>query len=158
MRNRIAHRSVSGGPEQYSMMEQAVALTRELLREDGCLFLHVDWRVAGDLRAALTACWAARLRQRNYMAYERRRTTTHFSASTIRFFYTAAIFFDPDAIGNCPRPQRRTICRGVDDDGRVYYAINSADREYRYYEDEPVYPGDGTDISHLQKDPERQAL
>jgi hypothetical protein len=47
--------------------------------------------------------------------------------------------------------------RGVADDGRVYYAITTGGREYRYYEDEPVFPGDvWTDIGHLQqRDPER---
>ena len=47
--------------------------------------------------------------------------------------------------------------RGVDENGRSYRSIMSAGREYRYYDDEPAYPGDvWDDISHLQqKDPER---
>ncbi|MGI5877138.1 MAG: DNA methyltransferase [Christensenellales bacterium] len=165
VRNRIAYIDRwPGGPEQYlSMMEQAAVLTRELLREDGCLFLHVDWRAAGDLRVMLDRVFGRRAFVNEIIwAYESGgRTTTHFSRKhdTI-FLYRKgkSFFFDPDAIGTARGPQRRNhMRRGVDDDGRVYYAINSADREYRYYEDEPVYPGDvWTDISHLQqKDPER---
>ena len=47
--------------------------------------------------------------------------------------------------------------RGVDENGRGYRSIVSAGKEYRYYDDEPAYPGDvWDDISHLQqKDPER---
>ena len=47
--------------------------------------------------------------------------------------------------------------RGVDEDGRSYRSIMSGGREYRYYDDEPAYPGDvWDDISHLQqKDPQR---
>jgi SAM-dependent methyltransferase len=45
----------------------------------------------------------------------------------------------------------------VDEDGRAYRSIISGGKEYRYYDDEPTYPGDvWTDISHLQqRDPER---
>lgn len=41
--------------------------------------------------------------------------------------------------------------------GRSYRAIMSGGKEYRYYDDEPAYPGDvWDDISHLQqKDPQR---
>ena len=41
--------------------------------------------------------------------------------------------------------------------GRSYRAITSNGREYRYYDDEPAYPGDvWDDVSHLQqKDPQR---
>ena len=47
--------------------------------------------------------------------------------------------------------------RSVDEDGRAYRSIMSAGKEYRYYDDEPVYPGDvWDDVSHLQqKDPQR---
>ena len=47
--------------------------------------------------------------------------------------------------------------RAVDENGRSYRAIMSGGKEYRYYDDEPAYPGDvWDDISHLQqKDPQR---
>lgn len=47
--------------------------------------------------------------------------------------------------------------RAVDENGRSYRAIMSSGKEYRYYDDEPAYPGDvWDDISHLQqKDPQR---
>ena len=47
--------------------------------------------------------------------------------------------------------------RAVDENGRSYRSIMSGGKEYRYYDDEPAYPGDvWDDISHLQqKDPQR---
>jgi len=47
--------------------------------------------------------------------------------------------------------------RAVDEDGRQYRSIRVNGKEYRYYDDEPVYPSDvWSDISHLQqRDPER---
>ena len=49
------------------------------------------------------------------------------------------------------------MARGIDEDGRTYASIRSHGKEYRYYDDEPVYPCDvWTDISYLQqRDPER---
>ena len=53
--------------------------------------------------------------------------------------------------------RRNHMARGIDENGRLYSYIRSNGKEYRYYDDEPVYPGDvWTDISHLQqRDPER---
>jgi SAM-dependent methyltransferase len=49
------------------------------------------------------------------------------------------------------------MARGRDEQGRMFSRITSNGKEYRYYDDQPVYPGDvWTDISHLQqRDPER---
>ena len=49
------------------------------------------------------------------------------------------------------------MARGQDEQGRMFSRIVSNGKEYRYYDDEPVYPGDvWTDIGWLQqRDPER---
>ena len=53
--------------------------------------------------------------------------------------------------------KRNHMARGRDEQGRLFSYITSNGKEYRYYDDEPVYPGDvWNDISHLQqRDPER---
>lgn len=58
-----------------------------------------------------------------------------------------------------PRGEHRSnhMKRSVDENGRSYRSVVVSGKEYRYYDDEPVYPGDvWTDISHIQqRDPER---
>ena len=58
-----------------------------------------------------------------------------------------------------PRSSRRKnhLRRGVDEQGRGYGAIVVGGKEYRYYDSDPISPGDvWVDISHLQqRDPER---
>lgn len=53
--------------------------------------------------------------------------------------------------------RRNHMKRRADEDGRIYYAIRSNGKEYRYYEDDLIYPSDvWDDIEHLhQRDPER---
>ena len=42
--------------------------------------------------------------------------------------------------------------RSVDENGRSYRSVKVGGKEYRYYDDEPVYPSDvWTDISHIQQ-------
>jgi hypothetical protein len=68
------------------------------------------------------------------------------------------VFFDIERVP-LPREESRRnhMARGIDEEGRMYSRIVTGGKEYRYYDDEPVYPGDvWTDISHLQqRDPER---
>lgn len=45
--------------------------------------------------------------------------------------------------------------KNVDEDGRIYFSIKSAGKEYRYYEDDVVTPDDVWNIPILQQDPER---
>ena len=53
--------------------------------------------------------------------------------------------------------RRNHMKRQVDKDGRVYRTIKSGGKVDKYYDDDPVYPGDvWDDVSHLQqKDPQR---
>jgi len=154
----------AGGPEEYlEFMETVIIACRELIAGDGCLFLHVDWRAVADLRIILD-----RIFGRDHFVNEiiwsyqsGGRTTTHFSRkhdNILLYRKGKSFFFDPRPIGVPRGPERRNhMRRGVSEDGRVYYAIKTGGKEYRYYEDEPVFPGDvWTDISHLQqRDPER---
>ncbi|MBQ7864880.1 MAG: site-specific DNA-methyltransferase, partial [Clostridia bacterium] len=63
----------------------------------------------------------------------------------------------PSAWAATSAVRRNHMRRQVDETGRTYRSIRSGGKEYRYYDDTPVYPGDvWTDISHLQqRDPER---
>lgn len=56
--------------------------------------------------------------------------------------------FIPEAVG-VPRgrARRNHLKRSVDEDGRVYFSIRVSGKEYRYYEDDLIFPSDvWTDI------------
>ncbi|MEG0767680.1 MAG: site-specific DNA-methyltransferase, partial [Clostridia bacterium] len=146
-----------------SMMRQVLTLAHALLSEEGTLFLHIDARMHAQLRLMMDDVFGAS----NFMneiiwAYQTGgRATSHFSRKhDIILFYrkSPAVYF---ALENIPlaRGKHRTnhMRRSVDEQGRAYRSIRSAGKEYRYYDDDPVYPGDvWADVSHLQqKDPQR---
>ena len=75
------------------------------------------------------------------------------------FYYRAGkrAAFYPDAVGERRGRERRNNLRRGIENGRVYFAINVGRKEYRYYEDDILTPGDvWTDIPVLQqRDPLR---
>ena len=66
--------------------------------------------------------------------------------------------FNADAVAEVRGSgKRNNMKKGIDPDGRVFFSIKSAGKEYKYFEDEKLTPSDvWTDISHIQqKDPQR---
>lgn len=146
-----------------SLMGEVLRIAHALLRNDGTLFLHVDARMQAPLRLLLDDIFGGK----NFLneiiwAYQTGgRAKRHFSRKhDVILFYrkSARYFFDITAVP-VPRAENRSnhMRRGVDERGRAYRAIKSGGKEYRYYDDDPVYPGDvWQDVSHLQqKDPQR---
>jgi len=134
-----------------------------LLRMEGMLCLHIDRRMSHVARMICDevfgeSCFVNEI----IWSYESGgRSMRHFSYKhdTILMYgrskdYTFDITRVPLKRGEVRHNHMR---RGVDEDGRAYSAIRSGGKEYRYYDDEPVYPGDvWTDISHIQqRSPER---
>ena len=151
--------------DQYEeMMRQALIISRQLLRKEGVLFLHVDYRTSARMRLLLDEIFGEeRFINEIIWAFESGgRSKNHFSRkhNTI-FMYgkSASYFFDLSAVpcGTRTDGRHNHMRRQTDEQGRTYRSIRSGGKEYRYYEDEPVYPSDvWTDISHLQqRDPER---
>lgn len=149
--------------EYLSMLREAMELSKELLTPDGTFFLHIDCRMSARLRLladevfgedAFTneIIWA-------YKSGGRARKSFSSKHDTILMYRMSPdSYFDPGAIAKPRGPERRNhMKRSVDGDGRVYYSIKTGGREYRYYEDDPVYPSDvWDDAEHLnQRDPER---
>lgn len=171
LRRRIGNETVdlplytdkSGREEYLAMLRTALETARTLLREDGSIFVHVDWRVSAHVRLLLDEVFGESCFVNEIIWHYSSggRTQQHFARKhdTI-FFYgkTPQPYFDASAVATARgREARNHLRRAVDTDGRVYFAIRSGGREYRYYEDDPVYPDDvWSDISHLQqRDPER---
>lgn len=149
--------------EYLAMMREALVIARGLLKKEGTIFLHIDSRMYAHLRLLMDEVfgennflneivWSYQTggRAKNY--FPRKHDTILFYARSRQYYFN---------LKNVPiaRTEARSnhMKRGVDEDGRGYRSIISAGKEYRYYDDEPAYPGDvWDDISHLQqKDPER---
>lgn len=145
------------------MMRQTLTLAHDLLREDGTIFLHIDSRMHAQLRLILDDIFG----RNNFLneiiwAYQTGgRALGHFSRKhDIILFYRKSkkYYFNIRQVPISRSENRQNHMRcAVDEDGRRYRSIRSGGKEYRYYDDDPTYPGDvWDDVSHLQqKDPQR---
>lgn len=146
-----------------AMMREALTLAHGLLRREGTLFLHIDERMHAHLRLLVDEVfgennflneivWAYQTGGRARSYFPRKHDTILFYAKSRAYYFNIKAV--PVARGEARSNHMR---RCVDEEGRSYRAIVSGGREYRYYDDEPVYPGDvWDDVSHMQqKDPQR---
>lgn len=149
--------------ELLSLIRAAAELARTLLRDDGSLFVHIDSRMHARVRLMLDEVFGAKAFANEIIwAYQSGgRSEAYFSRKHDVILYyrkTPKAYFNIGATG-VPRAGARTnhMKRAVDASGRAYRSIVSQGKEYRYYDDEMVYPGDvWDDVSHLQqKDPQR---
>ena len=145
------------------MMRAALETARGLLRREGTVFVHIDARMSAHMRLLMDdvfgennflneIVWAYQTGGRARSYFPRKHDTILFYAKSRSYYFNLKAV--PVARAETRSNHMR---RGVDEDGRTYRAINSGGREYRYYDDEPAYPGDvWNDVSHLQqKDPQR---
>lgn len=149
--------------EYYAMMGEVLSGCRELLSDEGSLFLHIDPRTSARLRIMLDGIFGEEHFVNEIIWHYKSggRAKNHFSRKhdNILFYRkTKNAYFDISSVG-MPRGRdmQNHMRRTTDEEGRVVYTIKSGGRTYTYSEDTPVYPSDvWTDISHLQqKDPER---
>ena len=150
--------------ESYlSMMRGTLETCRELLSREGTLFLHADSRMIAPLRLMMDelfgeSCflneiiWAYQSGGRSKAFFPRKHDTILFYAKSRQYYFNLKAV--PVGTGAGRHNHMR---RQVDEEGRAYRAITSGGKEYRYYDDDPVYPSDvWSDIPHLQqRDPER---
>ena len=150
--------------EEYISEIRALAeLARELMSDTGVIFLHVDWRMQARLRIMMDEVFG----ENNFMneiiwTYQTGgRARKYFSRKhDVILFYRkgpAYRFYIENVPISRTDARRNHMKRQVDKDGRVYRTIKSGGKVYKYYDDDPVYPGDvWDDVSHLQqKDPQR---
>ncbi|MBR6006838.1 MAG: site-specific DNA-methyltransferase, partial [Clostridia bacterium] len=149
--------------EYLSMMREILTRCRELLTDTGSIYVHIDYRMSGKLRMMMDELFGEDNLMKEIICSYRSggRSTRNYSRKhdTILFYRkTKKVYFDITATG-VPRGsvRRNHMKRRADEEGRIYFSIRSGGKEYRYYEDDPVYPSDvWDDIEHLhQRDPER---
>ena len=149
--------------DYLTLLEGLIRRAHRLLKDTGVLCLHLDWRMSAYARILCDEIFGEELFLNEVIwAYESGgRARKYFSRKhdvILLYGRTKKYRFDLRKVPLERAEHRRNhMRRAVDEEGRAYRAIISAGKEYRYYDDEPVYPGDvWTDISHLQqKDPER---
>lgn len=153
----------SGAQQYLDAMRALLELARELLGPTGVIFLHVDWRMHARLRLLMDEMFGEDnfLNEIIWTYQTGGRARKYFSRKhDVILFYRKGPEYQ-FLIENVPisrtDARRNHMKRQVDKDGRVYRTIKSGGKIYKYYDDDPVYPGDvWDDVSHLQqKDPQR---
>ena len=151
-------------PEVYqAMLRGLLENARELLAPTGVCYLHLDWRASAMARLLCDEIFGAgNFLNEIIWSYESGgRSRKYFSRKhdTILLYARSPEYrFSLDRVP-IPREgvRHNHLKRQTDENGRVYGSVVVGGKEYRYYDDQPTYPGDvWTDISHLQqRDPER---
>ena len=161
----IAYRDTWGrGADSFiAMIYERLILMRDLLAENGSIYVHCDYRVNAFIRLALDEVfgrdnfrnqliWHYQTGGRQEAAFSRKHDCIYWFAKSTNWT------FDADAVGvQRGAVKRNNMKRGIDDDGRAFWSIKSAGKIYKYYDDEKITPADvWTDISHMQQhDPQR---
>ena len=153
-------------PDEESYLEMLsgmVSASWEMLRPEGVFYLHLDWRMAGEMRNLCDQVFGKeRFLNEIIWSYESGgRSKKTFSRKHDNIFLYAKSDHYRFDITRVPLPRgenrQNHMARKTDEDGRTYSSIKAGGKEYRYYDDDPVYPGDvWSDIGFLQqRDPER---
>ncbi len=158
-----AYRDDMGETAYWEMMEAALRSSHALLKPEGSLYLHCDYRTVARFRLLLDAIFGAQHFMNEIIWHYQSggRAKAHFSRKhdNILFYRKSRhVYFDPEAVAARRGAARRNhMKRSVDSDGKVRYSIRSGGKIYTYDEEAPIYPSDvWSDISHLQqRDPER---
>ena len=153
----------TGEKEYLRLLRRLVGAARNLLKDTGVFYLHLDWRMAAQARIMCDKVFGkTRFLNEIIWAYESGgRSKRYFSRKhDVILLYAKGpkYIFDLTRVPLLRGDKRRNhMARGQDEQGRMFSRITSNGKEYRYYDDEPVYPGDvWTDIGYLQqRDPER---
>ena len=149
--------------EFLEMMRGVLTRCHALLRSDGMLFLHIDYRTHPHLRLMMDEIFGEDnfLNEIIWVYQSGGRSMRHFSRKhDVILFYRKSAQYDfnvEEVMAPPTEPRSNHMRKHVDPDGRVYRSIRTGGRVYTYYDDDPVAPTDvWNDLSHLQqKDPER---
>ncbi len=163
----IAYRDTWGkGSDSFiSMIYERLVLMRDLLSEDGCIYVHCDWRVNSFIRLALDEIfgskfhineilWCYSIGGKGKDRFARKHDTIFFYSKGDKYFFNGQ---HPDVVK--PRKANSHMRAKVDPDGREYQEKTDAKsgKVYRYYLDEGKIPEDyWNDIEQLNwEDSER---
>lgn len=147
-----------------TFMKNRLMIAKSLLSNYGNILVHIDWHEVHYLKVLMDEIFGEEYFNNeiiwNYSSggdYKKSFPKKHdiilsYSKSTENSFYP-----NNKMVGEKRGSQKKNnMKKNIDENGKVYYSIKSAGKEYRYYEDDIVIPSDVWNISILQqKDPER---
>ena len=150
-----------------TFMKNRLQIAKDLLASDGSIFIQVDWHQAHYLKILLDDIFG----EKNFIneiiwhyssggdyknCFAKKHDTIFWYSKSEKYNYYPQNKMVGEIRGN---NKKNNMKKNVDIDGRVYFSIISAGKEYRYYEDDLVVPDDVWDISIIQqKDPERMGF
>lgn len=145
-----------------SLMRTALQTCKSLLSPDGSVYIRVDPHKNGIIRALANEIFG----ETNFVneiiwSYKTSgRAVKHFARKhdDILFYRKSkAFYFNIKAIGlSRDMGKRSHMKKRVDENGRIFFSVRTGGREYRYFEDDPIYPDDVWDDIALitRRDPE----
>lgn len=149
--------------DYLGQMSEILQLARGLLQDTGVIFLHVDYRMSAHLHLLMDdifgesnflneIIWTYQTGGRAKQYFSRKHDVILLYRKTRNY-----TFYLENVPISRTDTRRNHMKRERDQDGREYSTIKSGGKVYKYYDDDPAYPGDvWDDISHLQqKDPQR---
>ena len=145
------------------LMRAALEGAHKLLKSNGVMFLHIDFRMHAQLRLMMDEIFGEdNLLNEIIWTYQTGgRAQRHFSRKhDVILFYKKSKHYQFDIAPTgvvLPDGRKNHMKKHIDSDGRVYRSIKSGSKVYTYYDDDPVYPSDvWDDVGHMQqKDPQR---
>ncbi|MBN2442859.1 MAG: site-specific DNA-methyltransferase [Spirochaetales bacterium] len=161
--NQKAYKDTMTGAAFLEFLRIRLILLKEILADNGSIYLHIDWRFGHYIKIIMDEVFGPEnfLNECIWYYSSGGRPETYYARKhAALYFYKKgkkAVFHQHEIGLPWGRQKRNNMKRNVDPDGRVYWSINSGNKEYTYYEDTRLTPDDvWDDISHLQqKDPER---
>jgi len=149
--------------EYLEMMKNVLTSAKALLKSDGLIFVHIDYRIHPYIRILMDEIFGESnfINEIIWSYHTGGCAKKHFPRKhDVILLYSKTKNYDlhlEDIAEPNPDGRVNHMKKHVDADGRVYRSIRSGGRTYTYYDDDPVIPGDVWDnMSHLQqKDPQR---
>ena len=157
------------GSKFIEFTRKRLTFLRELLADDGAIFVHLDEKKIHYIKVILDEVFKEyNFRNEIIWAYETGGRAEYFypkKHETILIYSNKFTYYPERAShprNKCEKcgqisEKWNNLKRHIDKDGRVFRTINSAGKIYKYYDDDPVPQTDvWLDISHIQqKSPER---
>lgn len=145
-----------------SFMEEVLAGAKAMLRPQGILCVHIDWRTSAHMRLLLDRilgeeCFINEIIWHYRSGGASKRTFARKHDTLLLYGKSKKYSLDIAAAGEMRgEEQRNHLKKETDENGRVFFSIRSNGKIYRYYEDELIPYDDVWELPHLQqKHPER---
>ena len=160
-----------GTVSYLKMMYPRLYLMRELLSDQGSIYVHVDWHVGHYVKLLLDDIFGKNnLKNEIIWHYEsggmpqnnfsKKHDTIYWYSKNFNYIFNeidASIPRNKCPLCNAELSKWNNLKKEIDEYGRIYRTIKSNGKVYKYYDDEPVLSPDvWLGINHIQqKDPQR---